>query len=179
MTTIGEQKRGIIYKLVCLDSEIKDTYVGSCICFRTRKTNHKSTCNNENNTKYHLNVYQFIRANGGWANWSMIQIETVNFTERWELRGRERYWLETLKATLNKKIPNRTQQEYDKIYRETNKTQISERLKENRIEINQKRKQVITCDCGRSSIKRQLARHKEGRFHKQYELDKSIDSASV
>jgi hypothetical protein len=168
MTTIGEQKRGIIYKLVCLDSEIKDTYVGSCVCFRTRKTNHKSKCNNENNTKYHLNVYQFIRANGGWANWDMIAIETVNFTERWELRARERCWLETLKATLNKTIPNRTHQEYNHKYKQ-----------ENRIEINQKKKQVINCDCGRSSIKRQLARHKEGRFHKQYELDKSIDSTSV
>ena len=64
MTTTAN-KIGYIYKIVCNDIQIKDSYVGSCQSFRTRKTNHKSACNNENDKSYNLYVYQVMRENGG------------------------------------------------------------------------------------------------------------------
>jgi hypothetical protein len=128
MTTIAN-KIGFIYKIVCLDPSITDCYVGSCQSFRTRKANHKSACSNSNSNRYNLNVYNFIRANGGWSNWSMLAIEQVEYTIKHELLVRERFHLEQLKATLNKVIPSRTQQELSKQYREENKTELNEKAK--------------------------------------------------
>jgi hypothetical protein len=64
-----------IYKLCCKDIYIIDIYVGHTTDMRRRKWQHKTNCNNEKNKVYNLNVYQFIRNNGGWDNWDMIEIE--------------------------------------------------------------------------------------------------------
>ena len=105
---------GIIYKLVCKDINIKECYVGSTINFTRRKCHHKCSCNNEINKSYNLFVYQFIRDNGGFDNWDMIQIEEYKFDTRNGLNARERHWIEQLQATLNKYIPTRGKQEYGK-----------------------------------------------------------------
>lgn len=180
MTTTAN-KVGYIYKIVCNNPEITDCYVGSCQSFRTRKANHKSICNNENNKKYNMNVYQFIRANGGWANFNMIAIEQVNYTIRHELLLRERFHLERLGATLNKVIPSRTQQESKKTYYEANKNEISHQRKayreSNKTQINEKQKeyyeanktQLITCECGKSCTKNNISNHKRTKNHRQYQ----------
>jgi hypothetical protein len=148
---------GYVYKIVCLDPEVKDTYVGSCSNMTKRRCKHKSDCNNLNSENHNLNVYNFIRAHGGWSNWSMIAIEQVNYTIKHELLIRERFHLEHLKASLNKRIPSRTDQEYYKTYYETNKEQISER-----------RNQKITCACGKISSKNGISTHKKSRYHQNY-----------
>jgi hypothetical protein len=186
MTTIANRE-GLIYKIVCNDLNVKDIYVGSCQAFRARKCQHKHNCCNSNSKSYNINVYQFIRANGGWNNWSMLQIETVMFRDKRELLTRERHWIETLKATLNSQIPTRTDQEYReehktemKQYREEHKTQILEKVKQyrekNKTEIKEKvkqyyksNKQQIVCDCGKSSNKCHILRHKKSKNHKQFE----------
>ena len=104
-------KTGYIYKIVSTDINIKECYVGSTTNFRTRKNGHKTKCNNENGDNYNFYVYQFIRDNGGWNSWSMIQIEEFKFNTRNELNSRERYWIEQLQATLNKLTPSRTPEE--------------------------------------------------------------------
>jgi len=197
MTTI-ENKIGFIYKIVCNNPEITDCYVGSCQSFRTRKSKHKHTCNNENNKNYNLNVYQFIRNNGGWSNWSMLAIEQIEYTIKHELLMRERYHLERLRATLNKQIPSRTKQEYceynktqineqQKQYREANKEQINEQKKQwyeanktqiseqqkqyyeaNKTQISERNKQLITCACGKSSTKINIPRHNKSIYHQNY-----------
>ena len=116
---------GFVYKLCCIDPEIKEIYVGSTKNLRVRKNQHKHYCNNENEKKYNFNVYQFIRANGGFNNWSIIQLERVEFNTKYELHARERYYIELLKAGLNKFIPTRTYKEYS----EENKEHIKERQK--------------------------------------------------
>ena len=55
----------VIYKIVCNDLNITDCYVGSTTDFTTRKSHHKSSCNNETDSRYHLKVYKMIRDNGG------------------------------------------------------------------------------------------------------------------
>ena len=65
-----------------------------------------------NGKKYNLNVYKFIRDNGGWNNWSMIAIEQYKCNSSIEAKQKERYYIEQLQATLNSNIPNRTIQEY-------------------------------------------------------------------
>jgi hypothetical protein len=104
-------KVGYLYQLVCNDLSITDTYIGSTICFKQRKSHHKRSCCNINAQNYNANVYQFIRNNGGWNNWRMILIETYSCSNRLELEKRERFWIETMKSTLNKVIPGHYKEE--------------------------------------------------------------------
>ncbi len=90
------------------DPEIEEIYVGSTKNLRVRKGQHKVCCNNANTKQYNFNVYQFIRANGGFSKWDLIQLERFEYNTRNELNARERYYFETLKATLNKQIPARS-----------------------------------------------------------------------
>ena len=106
-------KTGIVYKLCCRDVEIKEIYIGSTTNFRKRKWMHKSSCNNEKNNGYNLYVYQFIRENGGFQNWDMVQIEEIKFNTRQELHMKERYYIEQLISGLNKIIPTRTKKEWN------------------------------------------------------------------
>ena len=107
-----------IYKIVCNDLKITDIYVGHTTDFLKRKSKHKTCCCNENNRDYNFKVYQTIRANGGWDNWSMIEIETFECSDGNEARARERYWYEQLEAKLNTQVPNISQKEWEKEHAE-------------------------------------------------------------
>ena len=91
-------KTGIIYKLVSRDINVPELYVGSTCSFRARKAQHKKRCNNENDKKYKYNVYQYIRANGGWDLFDMIQIEELLRTN--VLSGEEQNDLIDLKKSI-------------------------------------------------------------------------------
>ena len=121
-----DYSRTIIYKIVCNDLSITDCYVGHTTNFTKRKSQHKNVCNSSTNKDHNLNVYKKIRENGNWNNCSMIEIEKYQATDKKDLEKRERYWMETLKATLNRTIPTRTRKEY----REENKEKIVEKGKE-------------------------------------------------
>ena len=112
----------IIYRIVCKDPTIKDCYVGSTTDFKSRKKNHKSSCNcdNRGDRVYNYNIYQFIRNNGGWDNWNMVEVEKYNAIDKLDADKRERYWLEFYQATLNKNIPSRTRKEYNETFKEDN-----------------------------------------------------------
>ena len=126
----------IIYKIVCNDLNITDVYVGHTTNFIKRKAKHKSDCNNINSKNYNLKIYTIKRNNGGFENWSMIEIEKFqDCNDINEASARERYYYELLNAKLNKNCPGRNDKEYyelnkDKIqkinkeYREINKNKI-------------------------------------------------------
>ena len=67
-------QNSIIYKLCCKNVEVSEIYIGSTTAFKARKSQHKSNCNNENRAGYNCKVYKFIRENGNFQNWDMIQI---------------------------------------------------------------------------------------------------------
>jgi hypothetical protein len=90
-----------MYKLCCLDPNIPDEYVGSTTNFKNRKATHKRNCKNSNRIEYNYKVYQFIRANGNWFNWTMVQIEPYPCNSNREAEAREEYWRKELKSTLN------------------------------------------------------------------------------
>jgi hypothetical protein len=102
----------IMYKIVCKDENITDCYVGHTIDFRQRKRQHKESCNNEKSIHYNNKLYQTIRSNGGLDNWNMIEIEKFPCENIFQAKSQEAYWIETLGASLNSRIPNRTQKEW-------------------------------------------------------------------
>lgn len=182
--------QSVIYKLCCKDPEIKEIYIGSTTNFTRRKNAHKCDCNNENGKSYNLYVYRFIRANSGFENWDMVPVEQYNATDKHDLHARERYWIETMKAGLNKQVPTRTGAEY----REQNKDRINKNKKEWYEETKETRKiyrdnnkdhkkqydviyreqnknklgEKFNCECGGVYIKRHKSTHMKTQKHIRY-----------
>ena len=115
-----DYSKTVMYKIVCKDLNIKDCYVGSTIDFTKRKHLHKDVCNHSERNGHNYYVYQFIRNNGGWNNWDMIEIEKYPCNDKNEAHKQERHWIETYQCTLNKQVPARTNRnEITKEYRKS------------------------------------------------------------
>lgn len=170
-----DYSKSIIYKICCKDINVKEVYVGSTTNFDKRKCSHKNRCNNSNDKSYNLNVYKFIRDNGGWDNFDMVMIEEYKCNDKLELHARERYYLEQLGATLNMCIPSRTKKEYDEKNKEKIKEyqkeyQKTDKHKEYKKEYDEKREEKakldkIKCElCNKIMRKDSLTRHNK-RLH--------------
>ena len=86
-----------IYKIVCKDSSIKNCYVGHTVNFNHRKRIHKTSY-----IRYpERRLYNRISESGGWDNWDMILIETINCKNNSEAKLREGYWIKEFNADLN------------------------------------------------------------------------------
>jgi hypothetical protein len=147
-----DYSKTVFYKIVCNDLNVKDLYVGHTTNFRIRKARHKDACLNKKSNRHHLKVYQFIRENGDWKNWTMVEIIKQSCSDKQEARAVERGYIETLNAMLNCNIPGRTHEMYlvekrDEIleqralYRNENAEMIKENARiyrvKNREQINQ------------------------------------------
>lgn len=186
-----DYSKTVMYKLVCNDLNIPDTYVGHTTDFPVRKYNHGYRCYNENDLRYNLKVYQTIRANGGWENWQMIEIEKYPCADGNEATTRERYWYEKLNAKLNTNNPNRQYSEwycenrdklleYQKNYKIQNQQKIQERYvknkekwsqyckdnKEHRNEQRRERAKIrVTCQCGSIMSHERQSAHSKTKKH--------------
>ena len=189
----------IFYKIFCKDENIKDLYVGKTTDLRNRWYSHKDSCNNENNNRYNLKLYQFIRENGEWNNWNIIEIDKGEYDDK-DSAIRERYWIEELNANLNTQIPSRTRKEwreehrneqinYLKIYYQENKEKFieyrnQEEFKEkkrncdkkyrdkNKEELYKKASERLICEiCGKTFRKGDKSQHYKTMFHQKYIID--------
>ena len=134
----------IIYRLVCKDINITDIYVGHTTKFLNRRYEHKYNCTNQKSKKYNCPVYQFIRNQGNWNNWEMIEIEKYPCNDKREAEKRERYLLEHYKATLNTTTPSRPRAERQKNYYDKYREEICMLAKMKRLE---KKTQQLLNDC--------------------------------
>jgi hypothetical protein len=177
-----DYSRCLIYKLCCNDPTITDEYYGHTTDKIRRKIQHKYSCNNPNKY-YNSYVYQFIRENGGWENWSMIVVEEYPCENKNQAEVRERFWIETQQSTLNKVIPTRTKQEWceehkeeilekRKQYYDEHKEEMLEKRKqyydEHKEEIREQRNQPFDCECGGSYTNRHKSRHMKTQKHLKY-----------
>ena len=171
-----------IYKIEHNDNESL-VYVGHTTNFDKRKTAHKGSCKNDNDTHYNLKVYQMIRQNGGWDMFKMIEVEKYPCNDRREAERRENEVMKELKASMNMIKSFRTQEElteYRKEYRESNKPKIQEQKKEyrenNKLKIQEYKKEYreankskinekVKCECGCEIVKHKLKRHQATKKH--------------
>jgi hypothetical protein len=178
-----DYSKTLIYKLVHTeDYDNSNVYVGCTTDFRRRKTSHKHSCNNEKNRCYNQKKYQYIRDNGGWDNWNMIEIEKYPCNDKREAEAREVYWQSYFNSQLNmrksyitdeqnkdrisrqKKVHYENNKEQKKLYYENNKEQKQEYYKiyyENN-------KEKIECDCGCTIIKSNLKQHLKTKKHTNF-----------
>ena len=183
------------YRIICKDIAITDCYVGHTTNIIRRRSQHKHSCNTATNENYNSKKYQYIRENGGWDAWELIEIERMAVKDAEEAKKRERYWLDFYKATLNCNIPSRTQCEYyndnknninekNKQYQINNKNEIKEYKKQYRIENKEKimEKDRLYYIENKDKIKEQSKfyaienKDKVKEYHKQYYINKKQES---
>lgn len=194
-----------IYKIVCKDLNVRDVYVGHTTDFTRRKCKHKQDCNNPEAKNHNIKLYASIRANGGWDNWDMIQVEDYPCVNKLEASARERHFYEELNGSLNTNKPNRNLKEYyqdnkerileyqnnynnvnkDKLkeYREANKDKIKEYHAKYRAEyyINNLDKfkdrahQEFKCECGGCYTYSGKSAHMKTKKHLKFIETQNID----
>ena len=115
----SDYTKGLIYKIYCNDETITDVYIGSTVDFESRRKSHKCKCNNEKKIGYKRYVYKFIRDNGGWSNWTMIELYKYPCANKRELEQEEDRMMNELNSTLNHQRAFRTREdkkEFNKKY---------------------------------------------------------------
>jgi hypothetical protein len=128
-----DYSKGFIYKLCCLDVNIKDIYIGSSTNFKQRKQSHKNDCYNEKKKGYNSYKYKYIRDNGGWDNWTMIELHKFPCNDKRELEYEENRVMIELQSQLNSQKSYQTKEErieYNKEcykkYREEHKEEMKD-----------------------------------------------------
>ena len=105
-------------------------YVGSNTNMCKRKSQHKYDCNNKNSKQYNIELYKFIRENGGWDKWDMVQIEAYpECKTNYELRTHERNHFDILRPSLNINRPLTTEDEVKEM-----KSRDDEKYRSNNVE---------------------------------------------
>ncbi len=107
---MNRYNEGKIYKLCNgVDDQI---YVGStCMPLAKRYYYHKKSARSRTSP-----VYNYLNEIG-WDHVRVILIESYPCVNKMELEKRERYWIETLKSTLNCNIPSRTCEENKSLHK--------------------------------------------------------------
>lgn len=115
-------QNGKIYKLINdVDEEI---YIGSTIGpLARRKNSHGSKVQTRS-----AKVYMHFRTIG-WSHVSIELLEAYPCANKAELLLRERYWIDTLKPSLNKLTPGRTRNEWNHANYIKNKDTIKQNVK--------------------------------------------------
>jgi len=103
-------------------------YVGSTSNINSRKSSHKYRCNTEHDKFYHLDIYKYIRDNGGFEQFEIVPIRKIeNISNKTELRIAEQTEINKFSNLKNKNGSYRSsRKETDKIYYEKNKDQINQ-----------------------------------------------------
>ena len=128
-----------IYNIYCNDTNIKKHYIGGTNSFPYRKRAHKYSCNNEKSNIYNIPLYQFIRSNGGWNNFSFEILEEYKCNNKQELLQREEHWMQkynfdNLLNCIRAKITIEEQRKINKQYKIDNAIPIKEYKKKYRID---------------------------------------------
>ena len=92
----------IIYRISCKDLTVSDCYVGhTCKPIAIRLYHHMKTCDNSQYRYHNKKLYQFIRKNGGFDNFTTEIIEqgTMN---KVQARDREQHYIDFYNPSLNK-----------------------------------------------------------------------------
>jgi hypothetical protein len=118
-----------IYKITCNLPTINEIYIGSTADYEKRCKSHWSDCENINSPNYRYRVYNYIRNNGGFGNFTINVIEHYPCANKTEMRIREQYYINTLKPTLNERrayINDEDYKQYQNQYSKNNNTKLKE-----------------------------------------------------
>ena len=129
-----DYSKTVIYKLYCINPDVKDFYIGHTTNLKQRKGQHKTHCNNNNKPSEHnRKVYQIIRNNGGFDNWKFMILQEAELNNKNEAEELERQWIEKLKPSCNYQLPGEfctdNIKEYKQSWYEAHKPEILAKAK--------------------------------------------------
>ena len=136
-----------------------DCYIGSTKDFDKRKIDHKNNIRYENQPKYYIKLYVFIRENGGWDNFDMVKICDCEENDRIKM---EQYHMDFIKPSLN---THRAIGRDEEAYR----NKRIERWNNNKhIRCENRKKKRYTCECGSELRWVDKARHNRSLKHQRF-----------
>jgi hypothetical protein len=150
--------------IYCNDKNIKECYVGGTNDLKARIRHHKHSCNNKNSKEYNKPLYHFIRANGGFNNWSVDILEHYPCNSKQELLDQEDYWILQFSNLLNCRRAKRSLKQYYK----DNEDKIKQYHQQYYIDNADKFKQHFNCDCGGKYTQNHKAGHLKTKLHQNY-----------
>jgi hypothetical protein len=107
-----------------LDKEKVVHYVGSTSNFNSRKSCHRFRCNTEHDKQHNLDIYRYIRDNGGFDAFEIVPIQKIeNISNKTELRIAERAEMEKFSGLKNMRgsyLSTEEYQEKQRLWRENN-----------------------------------------------------------
>jgi phage FluMu protein Com len=163
-----------IYKISCNLPTINEIYIGSTADYETRSANHRSDCNNINSPNYSYKVYNYIRANGGFGNFTIDVIEYYPCANKKAMRIREQYWIDQLKPTLNNNRAYQSSEDliqYQKYYQK-------QYYQDNKIELAIKKIEIIQCSkCDKTFTRVNKSQHQKTKYCKNYNSTTSESSS--
>ena len=172
-----DYSKTIIYKLLHKeDYDNVNIYIGSTTDFIRRKNKHKSDCNCEKSKSYNQKKYQYIRDNGGWDCFNMIEVEKYNCNDGNEAKAREEYWRCHFNAQLNT-IRAYITEEQKKQYYETHKDKLLEYQKTYN-DNNKGNKLAYNKKYYENNKDRLIEYQKQYNYNKKNKTDSSSDSSS-
>jgi hypothetical protein len=89
-----DYSKGVIYEIVCNDSNITNKYYGSTVDLEKREKEHKRNCRTPTDEHYNFKVYKYIREHGGFANWVVKSVKEYPCESDLELRMEEQTYIE-------------------------------------------------------------------------------------
>jgi hypothetical protein len=146
-------------------------YVGHTTNWDKRKASHKEGCNQIDGKKYHLKLYETMRANGGFDNWKMILVEDYPCKSKREAEQREQHHIDLLVEKMNAKRAMRTEEqliEYSKEWYDANKDKIKENYQQNKDKIKEKTKEYRQQNKDKIKENYQQNKEKEKEKAKEY-----------
>jgi len=150
----------VIYQIKSKNPEITDCYIGHTTNLKSRKAEHKYACNNQNSKSFHMKVYTFIRDNGGWEQWDIVEIELYPCNTKKEAEIREHYWYFKIGSKLNEISPILDLEKKQN----TAEKRRQESLEQTKIKIEQKKKER---EIYLEEHKEEIAKHKK-QVRKEY-----------
>ena len=123
-----------IYHII--DSDKVVHYVGSTSNMNSRKSKHKYSCKTEHNSSYNVDIYKYIRANGGWDVFEMVPIHKIkNVSNATELRIAEQSEINkfsTLKNKLGSYLSREDHVEQTRIWHINNREKVLKNQRKHR-----------------------------------------------
>tara|TARA_Y100001978_G_C23658297_1_gene417248 strand:- start:562 stop:1296 length:735 start_codon:yes stop_codon:yes gene_type:complete len=121
-----DYSKTVIYKIICKDTTIIESYGGHSVDLYYRTSRHKSSCNNPNDKCYNSYVYQFIRENGGWDNWDVVWQYNYPCNNKTEALEEEKKFIAVNNCELNSINPLSTEEEKKQKQKETKRKTYAE-----------------------------------------------------
>lgn len=171
---MSRYQNGKIYKI--LNDVDENIYVGSTCQTRLcrRFAIHKNAFLNFMKGIGNMKLYHHMQ-NIGFDHFHIELIENYSCNSKDELHAREGYYIRTLKPSLNKVIPGRTQKQYVQDNREKineyNRASHLRHIEDRRRHDKERVTIDLWCDCGSHITSRPSAyKHLKTKTHKLYEM---------